>query len=124
MRLLVMGAAAAVCGAAVAQAIPTEFPADVAAMPDNALRERLAGKTFSVQLANGKAWRLEYLANGYFFVNVSDGAADKGKWHVQDGKVCSETTRSKPTCSEARVKGDVIYVKRVSNGEVIALTPK
>jgi hypothetical protein len=124
MRLLVMLAAAAACGVASAQALPTEFPADAAVLSNDALRERMAGKTFTGRVANGNGWRLEYMANGFFFMNAGDGFADKGKWHVQDGKLCSEGARIPANCSEVRVKGDTVYLKRISNGEVVALTSK
>jgi hypothetical protein len=43
---------------------------------------------------------------------------------VEEGKVCAEMQKTGPSCSEMRIVNDVLYMKRASNGEVVALQPK
>lgn len=50
-------------------AIPTEFPADSAVLPANALQQRMAGKV--------------YKANGYVYLNTLSGLSDTGKWSAK-----------------------------------------
>lgn len=102
-------------------AMPTEFPADALSANADALGERISGKVFRVKPADGSSWRIEYKANGYAFIDTSNGFRDTGTWHVEDGKLCSDWHRANGGCSEARIKGESIYLKRISNGEVIAL---
>ena len=100
--------------------IPTEFPADaVPALADD-LRTRISGNVFKVKLADGTTWRLEYKANGYAFVDTSRGFRDTGKWRVEDSKLCADWQKAPSGCSETRIKGEAIYLKRISSGEVIA----
>ena len=108
--------------ASLAQTVmPTEFPADALPANADALRERISGKVFRVKPADGSSWRIEYKANGYAFIDTSNGFRDTGTWHVEDGKLCSDWRRANGGCSEARIKGEAIFLKRISNGEVIAL---
>ena len=102
-------------------ALPTEFPADALSANADALRARISGKVFRVKPADGSSWRIEYKANGYAFIDTSNGFRDTGTWHVEDGKLCSDWRRANGGCSEARIKGEAIFLKRISNGEVIAL---
>lgn len=102
--------------------IPTEFPADAVPASADDLRGRISGKTYKVKLADGNTWRLEYKANGFAFINTSRGFHDTGKWRVEDTKLCSDWQKAPGGCSETRVKGEAIYVKRSSNGEVIVLS--
>lgn len=107
---------------AIAQsAMPTEFPADATIPTASDLRARLAGKAFIVKPASGPSWRLDYKENGFVFLNVSTGRADKGQWRVEDGKLCSEWTKVPSGCSETRMHGDSVYLKRSSTGEVVVL---
>ena len=112
-------AVAACCSTALAQpsAAPT-FPDGAASPNAGELRERLAGKLIKVQLADGSSWRLEYKANGYFYVNTSGGFSDTGEWRTEDGKLCSKGRKITSNCNEVRVVGDALYLKRDS-GEII-----
>jgi hypothetical protein len=101
--------------------VPTEFPPDAAPIGAEALRERLSGKVFRARIANGEAWRLQFNANGYFFINTERGFADDGKWRVEEGKFCTELKKVASSCSDARVKGDATFFKRASNGEVVEM---
>lgn len=103
---------------------PLDFPADAGAVSADALRERLSGKVFSVKLADGNGWRLEYKANGYAFVDTTNGYRDTGTWRAEDSRLCSEFRKAPASCSEVRLKGDLLFVKRVSTGEVVAFQPR
>lgn len=109
--------------AAAQPALPTEFPADAAAVEAAALRDHMAGKVFRAQPASGPAWRLEYKANGYAFLDTTAGFRDTGRWSVEQDRLCSTWDRAPSGCSQARLKAGVVYVKRASNGEVVALVP-
>lgn len=102
--------------------MPTEFPIDAVATSADDLRGRISGKVFKVKLADGTTWRLEYKANGYAFVDTSRGFRDTGKWRVEDSKLCSDWQKAPSGCSETRIKGEAIYLKRISNGEVIVFS--
>jgi hypothetical protein len=79
-------------------------------------------------MTDGVVWRFEWKSSGYFFINTdraySWGYVDSGKWHIEDGKVCAQMQRSGAACSEMRLFNDALYMKRASNGEVVALQPK
>jgi hypothetical protein len=101
-------------------AVPTEFPADASSASAQALHEQISGKVFRVKPADGSSWRLEYKPNGYAFVDTSSGFRDSGRWRVEDGKLCADWHRANSGCGEVRLKGDSIYLKRLS-GEVVVL---
>ena len=103
-----------------AQTAPADFPADASTPSATALQEALAGKVFAVKLADGTSWRLEYKSSGYFWINTSRSFNDSGKWTVQDGKVCSELQKVAASCSEVRLHGKAMLLKRPS-GEIIEL---
>ena len=123
MKALVLSLSVLVGASASAQTVPKEFPADGTTPPAAALKERLAGKVYSVTLADGTHWRLDYRSNGYFFVDTSTGFRGTGDWHTDDGKLCASLRGGNSSCNEVRDIGGVIYLKRDS-GEVIALLPK
>ena len=122
MRFTLAFLAAALPLAAVAQTpLPTEFPADSVLTSADDLRARLGDKVFRIQFADGSSTRIQYNANGYAFLDTSRGFRDSGKWKVEGGKLCNEWRQIASSCSDYRVHGDVVYVRRVSNGEIIAL---
>jgi hypothetical protein len=88
-----------------------------------ALHQRVSGKVFTGRPADGVTWRLEYKTNGHAFLDTSNGFRDTGKWRVEGSKFCADWQRASGGCSEARVKGNIVYVKRISNGEVVPLSP-
>ena len=104
-----------------APAFPTEFPPGARAPTAAEITERLAGHTYKTTLANGIGWRMEHNRSGYLFVDVSNGARNTAKWHAEDGRACYEFRLSPVVCSEMRLAGDRLYLKRSSNGEIIAL---
>lgn len=103
---------------------PSEFPGDVTTPTADALSAHLADKRYDAQPANGPAWRLELKAGGFAFLDLANGNGDKGTWRTEDGRLCIEWRRIRNSgCSEARLKGDTVYLKR-SSGEVVALVPR
>jgi len=108
---------------AVAQAPAADFAPDAKPIAADALRERLAGKVFHVALANGTSWRLQYQSGGFFYINVSSGYSDSGKWRVEDSKLCSEPQKSKASCNDVRLVGEMIHLRRDS-GEIVKFEPR
>lgn len=105
-----------------AQPSPAEFPQDAAPLTQDALKQSLAGKVFSVKRASGPDWRWQFENNGYFFINVGH-FKDTGKWSTKDGAMCSEGKQIKSGCNEVRALGTDLYLKR-DNGEVVKMTPQ
>jgi hypothetical protein len=122
MNKSLLCAAFALCGAGVVAqgALPVEFPVDSRPLPAALLKEAIAGKTFNVDLADGSRWRLEYKANGYFFVNTSTGFNGSGDWRADDERLCTRLRGRDMSCNEVRDAGGVLHLRRDS-GEVIAL---
>ena len=120
MRLLL--AVLVLPAAALAQTtFPTEFPADAQPVSAEALRQRVSGKVFKIKYSDGTSLRLEYKNSGYAFIDTSRGFRDTGKWRVEGEKLCIDWQKIPGGCSDVRMKGDVIHLKRVSNGEVVVL---
>ncbi len=120
---LAIAASALVADPAQAQGVVTEFPASAQPLATTALQERIAGRLFHVTTASGVTWRLQYQANGYFYINVSNGFSDTGKWRVESSMLCSEPQKSNASCNEMRLAGDQLYLKRDS-GEIIRFDPR
>lgn len=104
-------------------AMPTEFPADTVVLAADALQQRMAGKVYKAKLTDGSTWRLEYKGNGYVFLNTGSGFSDSGKWSIKGDQLCSEWNRTPSSCVETRANDEVVYIKRISTGEVVALRP-
>jgi hypothetical protein len=102
-------------------ALVVDFPPDAKPLAADALQQRLTGKVFHVERADGNHWRLQYQGSGYYFINTSRGFNDSGKWRVEDSKLCAEPQKTPAGCSETRLLGESLYVKRAVNGEVIKL---
>ena len=108
---------------AIAQtSFPTSFPEAATPLNPETLKQRLAGKTFLLKPVVGAELRIEY-QDTYAFVNVG-GTSDSGKWRIEGSSVCVDWRKFPPSCSEARLIADTIYIKRSSNGEIVALQPK
>jgi len=88
------------------------------------LKARLAGRVYGTRSSDGRDWRIEWKSNGYVFVDLSNGYKDSGKWTVEEGKSCSDLKKTGSSCSDMRLVGDVLYMRRASNGEIMELKPK
>ena len=122
VRALMIGcflAPALVCAQA---GFPTEFAADAVPLQPDELQKRLTGRVAQMKYANGADVRLEF-KDTYAFVN-SGNNSDSGKWRVDGTKLCTEWQRFPSGCSEVRAKGDLLYVKRVMNGEIVQMVMK
>lgn len=119
--------ALALCAAASlasAQPAPAAWPDGAQSLAADALRAKVAGKVFKAEGGTAKPSRLQYKDDGFVFLNVSTGFRDTGKWRVEGTYLCTDwQTAPNSGCSEVRVAGDVLYVRR-SNGELLSLTPQ
>jgi len=104
--------------------LPTEFPSDAVPIAGDALGSRVSGRVFTFKSADGSSFRLEYTSDGYSFIDTSRGFRDTGKWRVEGNTLCIDWRKATGGCSEARLKGEALYIKRTSNGEVVELVPK
>lgn len=113
-----------VSGAAFAQtASPEEPPPDSQPIAGDELRARLAGKVFKFTAPGVSVTsRLQYDANGYVFLNVSTGMNDSAQWRIEGSQLCAKWNKIPPSCSEMRVKGDLLFAKR-ANGTWATLAP-
>ncbi len=121
-RVALFLAVAAACGPAVAQTAPPAFPEGATPLAADDLTKALSDKVFHVQPASGPAWRLQYNANGYWFIDVG-AFRDTGKWVAKDSTVCGEGRQIRASCNEIRTKDGTLYMKRDS-GEVVKLEPR
>jgi hypothetical protein len=112
-------AALALAAATQAQA----FPDGATAPSATELRQRLEGRVFDVQLADGTSWRLQYQSSGYFYIDTSRGFRGDGSWKVEDGRVCSQLRGRDGSCNEMRVHQDRLHMRRDS-GEIVRLEPR
>jgi hypothetical protein len=101
---------------------PTDFPNGAQPLTPDGLRQLLIGKTFVAKPATGPEVRTQY-TEAYVFVNVGD-SSDSGKWMIEGSAICVEWRKFRPGCTETRIAGDVLYVKRANNGEVMMLLQK
>ncbi|TDM09421.1 MAG: hypothetical protein C4K60_09140 [Ideonella sp. MAG2] len=119
MNWLAAAALVALHGAALAQ----EFPQGAQAMSAADIRKYIEDKVQDVKLADGTSWRLEYKANGYFFINTSRGFNGSGEWQAEEGKLCGQLRGRERTCNDVRMVNGVMHYKRDS-GEIVQFVPK
>lgn len=107
-----------------APAVPVEFPQEAMPLTTEALKVRLAGRVFKARPAVGGWFRLEYRANGQYFLNTDRGVNSTGTWRVDGSILCTDRPGAPESCGEARAAGDTLYVKRsTAPGEVLKLEP-
>ena len=107
-------------GIAHAQGFPTDFPANATPLSAEQLRMRVQDKVFTLQPASGPSMRIQYKGE-YAYINIGS-SSDAGPWRVDGSSICNDWRRFTASCSEVRLLGDVLYVKRKSNNEVMAMT--
>lgn len=110
---------------AISLLIPTFAFAEAAAFPEGStaptaseIQQRLAGKAFDINLADGTMWHVRYGNSGDYDFKSSKGFSDHGDWKADDGKVCSKGSKIPYSCNDVRIKGDDIFLRR-DNGEII-----
>ena len=101
-------------------AIPTEFPVDAVPLSAPALTEKLSGKVFVAKMTDGTDWRYQF-QGGFLFFNISSGYSDSGPWRIDGSNLCLVPKKTAASCSEMRSKGELLFIKRASNGEVATL---
>jgi len=103
-------------------AFPTEWPSGAEPLTPEALRQRLVGRTFVAKSLTSPEVRIQF-GETYAYLNIGD-TRDTGKWRTEGSTVCNEWSKLRHACSEYRTVGDVLYVKRANNGEIMAVVPK
>ena len=99
----------------------TEFPPGARAPSAAEVMTLLRGKSTQVTLANGTMVRADYAANTNDVKAYANGRSDSGTWRAEDGRVCHEFKVFNSSCSEIRLVGQNLYLKRFT-GEVVRLT--
>lgn len=116
---------ATVVGLVLAGCATPTFAPEAQPVTAKALQERLAGRTYTARIANGIGWEMRYEPQGLMHMTVSNGTADRGRWRTEDNRLCVDFEGQFPSgCSEVRADAKQLYLKRASNGEIVALTPK
>ncbi len=103
-----------------AQAMKRDFPEGATSVPDATLKEKLAGKTLAQFSYDNVKWTYQYKDNGFFNLQSTSNVTQTGTWRAENGKLCTQARAMAMVCGEARMAGDVIYVRR-ENGEVVPL---
>ncbi len=98
----------------------TEFPAGARAPAAAEIGPLLKGRSF--KLGSGGV-RVDYAADSDGVTVYFSGNVDHGTWRAEDGRVCSNFKNIPSACSDLRVVGNEIYLKR-SNGSVVKLEPR
>ena len=122
MRTLMIGLLFVPVLALAQPAFPTEFPAGAVALSSDDLQKRLTGNVIGMKYANGADVRLEF-KDTYAYVN-SGNSSDSGKWRVEGSQLCIDWQRFQSGCSDVRIVGNALYVKRVTNGEIVQMMQK
>ncbi len=124
-KLIAAGLLAGAAFGALAQtAAPAQdFPGGAVAPTAADIRGRLAGKIFTVKLADGGNWRWEYKDDGYFFFNSSSGFKDSGKWRTEDGRLCHNGRKIGDSCNSVMEHSNTLHMKRDS-GEIVKFEPQ
>ena len=55
------------------------------------------------------------------YMEMSRGRSSNGKWRIDDGKLCTELYTANSGCNEVRTQGELLYYKRITNGEIVTL---
>jgi hypothetical protein len=103
-------------------AFPTDFPQGAQPLTADALRQRIVGKTFVAKSATSPDVRTQYQEK-FVYINVG-ASSDSGTWRTENSTICVEWKRFTSGCSEVRAVGDLLYVKRSNNGEVMPMSQK
>lgn len=99
------------------------FDDTTAAPTADEIKTILGGNVFTVTIADGTSWRLQFNKNGYYYINTSTGYTDDGEWHTENGKLCVKPKKTAPACNDARVSQGLLVLKRLS-GEIVVYRPR
>lgn len=112
-----------VLASAASAQLTTAFPSDSEPLTAESFMQRFAGRSVQGVRADGQSFRMDFAADGAY-LEMASGNSSNGKWRVEDGKLCTEMYRSSSGCNEVRAQGEVLYYKRLRNGEVVTLRPR
>jgi len=101
---------------------PKDFPAGARTPSAAELTTLLRGKSFDAVASNGSTYRTQYAANANGVTVFFSGRSDNGTWRAEEGRVCYTFETIPSTCSDYRLVGQDLYMKR-ANGEVVQTTP-
>lgn len=93
------------------------FPPGAQQLKPEELKQRVADKSFEYKVIGGGV----QFKGEYFTALSGTGFTVSGKYTVDGSTVCFGVRYG---CSEYRVVGDALFVKRVSDGQVVELEPK
>jgi len=96
------------------------IPAGSEPVTAESFAQKFAGRSVEGVRADGSSFRMDLAKDGGY-LEMSRGNSTNGKWRIADGKLCTELYRANSGCNEVRVVGDVLYYKRIANGEVVSL---
>lgn len=102
---------------------PTEFPPDSETVTPALFEQRFAGRSLEGMRADGTSFRIDPARDGGY-MEMGRGRSAHGKWKIDAGKLCTEMYRTDSGCNEVRAQGEVLYYKRLRNGEVLTLKPR
>lgn len=122
MRILALCATAFAVAVFATGTKAQSFPDGAASISANELQQKLAGKRFTMNLADGTIWRVEYKTTGAFLFN-SGNFSDTGDWNVEEGRLCSKGRKIGASCNDVRAKDGTLYLKR-DNGEIVQFVPQ
>lgn len=94
--------------------VPKDFPADARTPSAAELTALLRGKSFDIVDSQGQTIRAHYAAASNDVEIFSSGRSDHGTWRAEDGRVCHEFRTFPASCSEYRLIGEDLYLKRAS----------
>ncbi|MGJ7523849.1 hypothetical protein ACSFA0_25470 [Variovorax sp. LT1P1] len=99
---------------------PKDFPPDATPVTAESLKG-LAGKKFVGKKADGYTWTMDFGADYAYQLSYQGGILD-GKVRVDGDKLCQDMRKTlENSCNDVRLKDNVLYYKRNSNGEVVTL---
>lgn len=101
---------------------PQSFPEGSVPVPGDSIKEHLSGKVYTVKPVDGSTWRMEFKTSGDMYLDTDRGYRDYGTWRVDGNRWCADLRKTGVTCSELHQRGEVLFYKRASNGEVVPMT--
>ncbi len=101
---------------------PKDFPAGARTPSAAELTTLLRGKSFDAVASNGSSYRTQYAGDANGVIVFFSGRSDSGTWRAEDGRACYTFKTIPSTCSDYRLVGQDLYLKR-ANGDVVRVTP-
>lgn len=103
--------------------LTTAFPEGSETLTAESFGQRFAGRSVQGTRADGQSFRMDFAQDGGYR-ELGHNIPTSGKWRFEDGKLCTELVSGSSGCNEVRAQGEVLYYKRLRNGEVLTLKPR